>query len=401
MSPQTGARPQAAGSLVVGIDDLAIATAHHVVDLDDIAAHGGVDPAKYHVGLGQDTFSLPAPDEDVVTLAASAARALLERTGTEGIRTVYLATESGIDQSKSAGMFVHGLLGLPRTSRVVELKQACYSGTAALQAALGMVARDPSERVLVIAADVARYDLDTAAEATQGAGAVAMLVTADPALLAIEPVSGLFSSDVDDFWRPNDRTTALVDGRLSVSAYLDAFLGSWDDLQSRGGPGIGDIDRFLHHQPFTKMALKAHRKLGQHTGADFADADLATGFTYDRRAGNTYTASLYFALAALLDLDDDLAGRRLGLFSYGSGSVGEFFTGIVQPGYRALRDPERARTAAMLEARVPVDVEEYRELHESTWTGSGDVERARVTRAPFRFAGVRRGARHYEATEQS
>jgi hydroxymethylglutaryl-CoA synthase len=114
--------------LSVGIHDLAIATGHHVLELDDLAATTGVDPAKYHVGIGQDAFSVPAPDEDIVTMGAAAE----DLRGVEGIRTVLFATESGIDQSKAAGVFVHGLLGLPRNVRVVELKQACYGGTAAV-----------------------------------------------------------------------------------------------------------------------------------------------------------------------------------------------------------------------------------------------------------------------------
>jgi hydroxymethylglutaryl-CoA synthase len=138
--------------LALGIHDLAIATGHHVLDLDDLAAANGVDPAKYHVGIGQDAFSVPAPDEDIVTMGAAAAKQVLDRHGVDGIRTVLFATESGVDQSKAAGVYVHGLLGLPRNVRVVELKQACYGGTAAVQMALGIIARDPGERVLVIAA---------------------------------------------------------------------------------------------------------------------------------------------------------------------------------------------------------------------------------------------------------
>jgi len=382
--------------LALGIHDLAIATGHHVLDLDDLAAANGVDPAKYHVGIGQDAFSVPAPDEDIVTMGAAAAKQVLDRHGVDGIRTVLFATESGVDQSKAAGVYVHGLLGLPRNVRVVELKQACYGGTAAVQMALGIIARDPSERVLVIAADVARYDVETAAEPTQGAGAVAMLIAADPDLIELEPRSGLFTADVDDFWRPNDRSTALVDGRLSVTAYVDSFLGAWDDLAARGGPGIETIDRFVHHQPFTKMAIKAHRKLAQHVGVPFEETELAIGFTYNRQTGNTYTASLWIALGALLDLDDDLAGARIGMFSYGSGSVGELMTGVVRPEYQQHR--RTGRVHELLAARVPLSVEAYRELHAAGAATSEDVDRPRVTSAPFRFAGVSGGARHYEAT---
>jgi 3-oxoacyl-[acyl-carrier-protein] synthase III len=258
----------AAGTVTIGIDDIELATSHHVVRLDDFAEANGTDPNKFRLGLGQDEFSFPAPDEDVVTMAAAAAAPIIQRSGTEGIRTLLFATESGIDQSKAAGMAVHSLLDLASQMRVVEVKEACYSATAALQAAVGIVTRSPGQRVLVIAADVARYELDTPGEPTQGAGAVAMLVSADPKLLEIEPVSGLNSADVDDFWRPNDSTTAIVDGALSVTAYLDALTGAWTDLAAQGGPAMAQIDRVLYHQPFTKMAKKAQVHLAGLTGED-------------------------------------------------------------------------------------------------------------------------------------
>lgn len=250
-------------SLRLGIHDLSVATTSHVLALSDLAAFSGVDPDKYRIGLGQDEMSVPAPDEDIVTMAARAAAPLLERHGTDGIRTLYVATESGIDQSKSAAVFVHGLLGLPSTCRAIELKQACYSATAALQAALGQLTRSPGERVLVIATDVARYELDSPGEPTQGAAAVAMLICADPALVEIEGVTGVHTADVDDFWRPNDSSTAVVNGKLSVDAYIDAYLGAWDDYRARGGVDVDGIDRFCHHQPFTRMAAKAQRALAE------------------------------------------------------------------------------------------------------------------------------------------
>lgn len=379
----------------IGIDDLELATTHHVLDLGTLAEAHGIDPNKFRVGIGQDQMSMPAPDEDVVTMAATAAKALLERTGTKGVRTLLFATESGVDQSKAAGLWVHSLLDLPSQVRVVEFKQACYGATAALQAAIGMIARSPGERVLVIAADVARYALGSSGEPTQGAGAVAMMISADPKVLEIEPVSGIHTDDVDDFWRPNDSTTAVVDSPLSVRAYLRAVTGAWDDLASRGGPSVESISRFAFHQPFTKMAAKAQRKLAHHTGAELGTVGLEAGAIYNRRLGNTYTASLYSSLASLLDHEDDLAGQRIGLFSYGSGSVSELLTGIVQPGYR---DEARAqRVRAMLDARVELDIDTYRELHERAMPSSEDVATERVTTAPFRFAGIRSRARQYEA----
>ena len=392
----------------IGIHDLAITTTHYVVELDDLANAYGTDPAKFRLGLGQDQFSFPAPDEDIVTMAAAAAKQIIDRNGSQGLRTVIFATESGVDQSKAAAVPVQRLLGLPHEVRVVEMKQACYAGTAALQSALGIVSRNPGERVLVITSDVARYQLDSPGEPTQGAGAVAMLVSADPALLAIEPAAGVYTADIDDFWRPNDSTTAVVDGKLSMSAYLDAMAGAWDDLQAQGGPAIDDIDRVLYHQPFTKMAKKAQAHLAKLTGAalDLAlpgdtadenarDTGLATGTLYNRRLGNSYTASLFAGLAALLHHDSDLAGKRVALFSYGSGSVSEVLTGVVQPGY--FDADASARFSAVLDARETITIEAYRQLHATERASAEDYVNEVVSKAPFRFTGVSAQARQYES----
>ncbi|NYD67248.1 hydroxymethylglutaryl-CoA synthase [Agromyces atrinae] len=381
----------------IGIHDIAFATGSYRIDLAELAARHGVEANKYYIGLGQSEMSVLANDEDVVTMAATAAQRILDRGDSRPIRTLIFATETGIDQSKAAGVYVHRLLGLGSDVRVVEVKQACYSATAALQFATALVARSPEEAVLVVASDVARYEIDSNAEATQGAGAVAMLVTADPAILEIEPVSGLFTEDVMDFWRPNHRSTAVVDGKLSIDAYINATTGAWADLASRGGPAFESIERFCYHQPFTRMAVKAHRKLAASVaelGNDEADVQLDGTFDYNRRIGNSYTASIYLALAALLDTDDDLAGKRLGFLSYGSGAVSEFFTGIVSAGYREHVRADENR--ALLDGRTPIGDEQYLALQRFTPADVSNYETTRETPGRFRFGGVDGDKRVYE-----
>ena len=160
----------------LGIQDMAFATGHYGFDLAGLAERQGIDVGKYYVGIGQEVMSVPAEDEDIVTIGAAAASRVLERNGSEGIRTVLFATESGIDQAKAAGVYVQRLLELPAQARVIELKQACYAGAGALQMALGIVARNPEEKVLVIAADVARQVLGDfgALTAESGADATAL-----------------------------------------------------------------------------------------------------------------------------------------------------------------------------------------------------------------------------------
>ncbi|MFD6260878.1 hydroxymethylglutaryl-CoA synthase [Micromonospora chalcea] len=383
----------------VGIHDLSAATAHHVLTHETLAASNGADVAKYHRGIGLRAMSVPAPDEDIVTMAAAAAAPVVARHGTDRIRTIVFATESSVDQAKAAGIHVHSLLGLPSATRVVELKQACYGGTAGLQFAIGLVHRDPSQQVLVIASDVSKYALGEPGEATQGAAAVAMLVGADPALVRVEDPSGMFTADVMDFWRPNYRTTALVDGHESISAYLQALEGSWKDYTERGGRTLDEFGAFCYHQPFPRMADKAHRHLLNYCGRDVDDALVAgaIGHTtaYNAEIGNSYTASMYLGLAALLDTADDLTGRTVGFLSYGSGSVAEFFAGTVVPGYRAHTRPDQHRAA--IDRRQEIDYATYRELHEHAFpVDGGDYPAPAVTTGPYRLAGLSGHKRVYE-----
>ncbi|MBB5912151.1 hydroxymethylglutaryl-CoA synthase [Nocardia transvalensis] len=384
----------------IGIHDIALATGHYAMDLAELARHNGVDVNKYYIGLGQTSQTVTATDEDIVTMAATAARQIVARHGVDGIRTVLFATETGIDQSKSAAVYVQDLIGLPAATRSVELKQACYGGASALQLAAGIVARDPEQRVLVIASDIATYDLDSGGEATQGAAAVAMLVSADPEIAVLDETVGLYTANVQDFWRPNYRSTPLVDGKLSIGAYLEAVEQAWKDYEARGGSGVGDFAGFCYHQPFTKMAHKAHTRLLELKGIEATaarlHADLAPTTIYNRAIGNSYTASLFVGFVSLLDHSDDLAGRSVAMFSYGSGCVAELFSVTPVSGYR-----EHLRTAgnrASIADREPISYERYRALRDFALPQDGtDLALAVASRGPFRLSSVSGHSRIYGA----
>ncbi len=354
--------------MIIGIESIGIYTARYVIDLGVLADARGVDPAKYYVGLGQEMMSIAPLNEDVVTLGANAARLALEKVAArEAIGTVIFATETGVDQSKAAGIYLHNLLGLGCNCRVVELKQACYSSTAALQFAAALVARQPEHKVLVVAADIARYGLGTAGEPTQGCGAVAMVVSSEPKLVELEPHSGMYTEDLMDFWRPNYREEALVDGKLSARMYISVLEKAFEDYRSRSGVEFKDIDEFCYHLPFTRMAEKAHARLARKFGGvvlrpEEAVAQIGHSLDYNRIIGNSYTAALYIGLASLLDNnEDDLAGRRIGFYSYGSGCVGEYFSGRIMEGYGEWLHTEHHREA--LAGRVNIGIEEYERLY--------------------------------------
>ncbi|MFP8965965.1 hydroxymethylglutaryl-CoA synthase [Pokkaliibacter sp. CJK22405] len=386
----------------VGIEDICFYTANYVLDMAVLADVHGIEVEKFYQGIGQVEMSMAAPDEDIVTLAAAAAKPIVENHDMSQLRTVLVATESGIDQSKSAGVYVHNLLGLPSHCRVLEMKQACYSATSALQMACSLVARQPEQKVLVIATDIARYDLNSSGEPTQGCGAVAMLVGANPKLLEIEPVSGLFCEDVMDFWRPNYRSTALVDGKYSTKVYLRSLKQAWQDYQEQGGHSADTFSYFCYHQPFTRMAQKAHthwlKQVKKELSAEAIEQQLEPSLVYNRRIGNSYTASMYIGLASLLDnTQENLDNKRIGLFSYGSGCVAEWFAAKVQPGYR-----EYLRTAyhqQLLESRTAIDYPTYRRLYEfPNPTDGGDHQNPHETTGPFRLSAISQHKRLYEKT---
>ena len=149
------------------------------------------------------------------------------------------------------------------------------------------------------------------------------------------------------------------------------------------------------------MAEKAHRHLAKVSGAgDLDDATLharhGESLHYNRVTGNSYTASLYVGLASLLEkTHENLAGHRIGLFSYGSGCMATFFSGIVLAGYRD--HLHRARHASMLEQRHEVTYQEYERFYNHRLpTDGSDYKTARFSRGRFRLAGIQDHKRIYE-----
>ena len=69
----------------VGIDAISFYSSNYFLDLKTLGAARGVDPDKYYVGIGQEKMAIPPPDEDIVTMAASAALPILQREGKDRI----------------------------------------------------------------------------------------------------------------------------------------------------------------------------------------------------------------------------------------------------------------------------------------------------------------------------
>ncbi len=388
----------------VGIDSLAIYTSRYAFSLADLAIARGVNTDKFQAGLGQYMMSVAPPGEDIVTMAANAAKKALYQTTLHDIDMLLFATESGIDQSKAAGTYVHELLGLPPRCRIVELKQACYSGTAAIQLALPYLRENPTKKILVIAADIARYGLNTTGESSQGAGAVAMILSANPRLIAFDKECGIATENAMDFWRPNYLHEALVDGKYSSKLYLTMLEKTWQQYTELSRREFRDHAYHCYHIPVPRLVEKAHHYLMKlngeaHVPEEVWSKEIDASLIYSRQMGNSYTASLYVGLASLLDhVTEDLSNKRIGFYSYGSGCVAEYFSGVVQPGYRDALLPDYH--SLLLSNRTQLTYDEYAQFYQFHYVEDGSQQEVPIyNTGAFRLTRIAQHKRFYEKVE--
>lgn len=341
----------------IGIDQISFYVPHTFIEMKDLALARNEDPNKYLIGLGQEQMAVPNVNQDPVSLAANAAYPIV-KDAKEDIDLILFATETGIDFSKAAATSLHALLDLPHQARAIELKQACYSATAALYLAANHVKANPNKKALVIASDISRYGLNTAGEPTQGAGSVAMIVSANPRILSFDFKFASYTDDIWDFWRPSYSDVAFVDGHYSNEQYKRLFQETSKQYMKTYEQSFNNFDAFLFHIPYTKLGRKALQS--------FSDDDsiwmkrFNDSILYNKRVGNIYTGSLYLHLISLLENTDLPKNAKLGFYSYGSGAVAEFFSAELCDNYQDhLRKDEHM---AMLDQRRKLSIKEYEQM---------------------------------------
>lgn len=348
----------------VGIDQISFHVPNFYVDMTELAQARNVDPGKFLIGIGQEKMAVNPKTQDIITFATNAAKQILTADDLDKIDLIVVGTESSIDESKASAIILHRLLGIQPFARSFEIKEACYAGTAGLQMALNHVRLHPDKKALIIASDIARYGLNSGGEPTQGAGAVAILVAANPRILTIHEESLALTQDIYDFWRPTNHDYPLVDGPLSNETYIESFKRIWQTYNQQFNQQISDYQALLFHIPYTKMGKKALQSI-------LAEADeqtqtrllnhYETSITYSRQVGNLYTGSLYLGLISLLENSQDLTpSQKIGLFSYGSGAVAEFFTANLVEGYE--KQLQSALHQKLLTSRIKLSIDEYEEM---------------------------------------
>jgi hydroxymethylglutaryl-CoA synthase len=270
----------------VGIDDLAIYVPKLYIDYKDFAEARGIDPQKLEYGIGIKKMALADANQDSACMAANACLKLMQRNHLhpQDIGRMYVATESALDESKAMNSFVVGMLeqiygeGSFEHAGGIECKFACVSGSYALYDNANWIRAEENsgKAAIVIVSDIAKYDIGSSGEYTQGAGAVAMLITKNPRLMAFDQkVASTIIKNEYDFYRPFGKETPLVNGTYSNLLYLIQVRKAFDSYKERAiksgliklqdGESITDhIDFFSVHLPYRKMGEKALAYLLRH-----------------------------------------------------------------------------------------------------------------------------------------
>jgi 3-hydroxy-3-methylglutaryl CoA synthase len=383
----------AVAEIAVGIDKLRVWPSTLALDMRTLVDARGADAREVVDRMMIDQRSVPPAWEDPVTMAVNAADELLDDEERSRVRLLLVASESGPDQEKALSTWVQRWLGLPDDCRNLEVKHACYGGTAALQlASHWLLGQADDALALVVTTDCSRQHFHRPHEFVMGAGACAMVVSKNPRFLRLDlGRSGVYTHEVSDLTRPTSRVEA-GHSETSLLSYLDAV----DITLQRYREAVGRRDRValespeqlrawapfsVYHAPFGGITLRAHRaalrSLGLHDRTAVAEdfsARIAPTLRFNRRMGGTYGSSVFVSLLGLADAlpDGDLAGRRVSIYSYGSGSCAETYSGVFGPTAGTIA--RRANLGELLDARRSIGVREYEEAERerTCWIDDGD-----------------------------
>ncbi len=245
----------------IGIDSIAFYAPRHFLDIEELAIKRGVDPAKYKDGLLLKEMRLPEVDEDIISIGLKAGYNALLRgnINPKEIDALFCGTETVTYSVKSVSNIFAEFLNISPNSITQDIYNACAGGTLAILNAIALIEKDVISKALVISADISSYTLNSPSEATQGSGAIAMVICKNPRMATFSKKFGKISGNINDFFRPAHEKDAQVFGHYSLDTYLRFQLQAYDDLVNQ----IGDFyaDFYTFHAPFSKMPLKCVQQI--------------------------------------------------------------------------------------------------------------------------------------------
>lgn len=397
--------------------DVGIRAIHFVipslfVDQTDLERYDQVSEGKYTIGLGQKQMGFCTDLEDINSLCLTAVSQLVENNNINysDVGRLEVGTETIIDKSKSVKTVLMKLFEPSGNFQVegIDTTNACYGGTAALFNALSWIESSAwdGKLAIVVAADIAIYAKGNA-RPTGGAGAVAMLIGPNASLVIERGLRGTYMNHAYDFFKP-DLTSEypVVDGKLSIQCYLNALDQCYKSYLNKCNDNfnLNQFNSFIFHTPYCKLVQKSLARLylndfinsnskeEHYPGLEqYKDVQLADTY-FDRdiekvfmerskiifekmtkpslllasRVGNMYTPSVYSGLASyLVSLpSEDLPGKKIGVFSYGSGLASSMYSIKIVDNELSIMIKNLQKSLDNLEKRVRVTPEKFTEVLE-------------------------------------
>lgn len=353
----------------IGIKAFEIYLPSQYVDQAELEQADGIAAGKYTIGLGQTRMTFVNDREDIYSFALTALSRLLAKNNIDPatIGRLEVGTETLLDKSKSVKSVLMQLFGDNHDVEGIDTINACYGGTNALFNAVNWIESSSwdGRNAIVVAGDIAIY-AKGAARPTGGAGMVAMLIGPD-APLVLEPYHGLYMDHAYDFYKPDFTSEyPVVDGHFSLSCYTKALDNAYQvyNKKAKNTEGLKHFDYSAFHVPTCKLVTKSYARLLYNDyltnpalvegvpeeikdveyeasltdrnvektflglAKDLSTKRMAPSLIASTNTGNIYTGSLYLSLASLLTYvpAEELAGKRISLFSYGSGLASAFFS---------------------------------------------------------------------------
>lgn len=334
----------------IGIDKIGIDVSDKYIDIKELAIKRNVDVDKYILGIGQEQMSIVDKTQDVVSLAINSCKDMLDQKDKEKIDLLIFATESSFEQSKALSIYLHKFLKLKDDCKCIEVKQACFGLTAALNIAYNHIYVNKGSKVLIVGSDIAKYGINTAGEVTQGAGAISFLISENPKILRYNNDEINYCLDVMDFWRPIYSDVPFVDGQFSLQIYLEALKNVYDRYKKE------NLSAICLHVPYSKLVYKGLKYIKTN---EKILSEYENQVKYNKRVGNIYTGSLYLSLVSLLKNSNSIKnGDNIGMFSYGSGMQASFFTlTLINK-----EELEKLDVESLLNSREKISIDDYEKI---------------------------------------
>jgi hydroxymethylglutaryl-CoA synthase len=288
------------------------------IKVEEIAKVWGADAPSYKRGLMLREKSVPAPDQDVITMSVEASRNAIKRAGIDAkkIGAIYVGSESHPYAVKPSGTVVAEAIGATPDIHCADFEFACKAGTEGMFVALSLVEAGKMEYALGIGADTSQGAPGDALEYSASAGAAAFIFGKNDTVAEVEHTNA-YMTDTPDFWRREYMHYPRHAGRFTgMPAYFKHVTGAATALLEISGTKPEDFAYAVFHQPNGKFPTTVGKKLG------FKPEQIETGLLCPR-LGNTYSGSSPMGLTAVLDVAKP--GQLIFMVSYGSGAGSDGF----------------------------------------------------------------------------